>query len=38
MAQEKLFENRVKRWLESQGIYPFGFPKQKMKATPCGYY
>ena len=28
----------MKRWLQSQGIYPFGFPKQKMDVPPCGYY
>lgn len=38
MAQEKNFENRVKRWLESEGIYPLGTPKQKMMAKPIGYY
>ena len=38
MAAEKNFENRLKKWLEKQGIYPLGTPKQKMHTTPCGYY
>lgn len=38
MAQEKNFENRVKRWLESEGIYPLGEPKDKMTIPPRGYY
>lgn len=38
MAAEKNFENRLKRWLETQGIYALGTPRQKMTATPIGYY
>lgn len=38
MAAEKNFENRFKRWLESQGIYPLGTPKQKITTPPCGYW
>lgn len=38
MAGEKNFENRLKRWLESEGVYPLGEPVDKMKAPPCGYY
>ena len=38
MADEKNFENRLKRWLESEGVYPLGEPVDKMKAPPCGYY
>lgn len=38
MAAEKLFENKLKRWLETLGIYPLGTPKQKMNAEPIGYY
>lgn len=38
MAAEKNFENKVKKWLESQGVYPLGTAKQKMKVSPCGYY
>ena len=37
MAQEKQFENKVKRYLESIGVYSFGTPKQDIVA-PCGYY
>ena len=38
MAGEKNFENRLKRWLESVGIYPLGHPADKMPVPPCGYY
>lgn len=31
MAGEKNFENRLKDWLESEGIYPLGHPTDKMK-------
>lgn len=34
MAGEKNFENRLKRWLESEGIYPLGHPKDQMPVTP----
>ena len=38
MAQEKNFENRIKEFLQSMGIYPLGTPVQKMKVQPIGYY
>ena len=38
MAGEKNFENRLKRWLESMGIYPLGEPLDKIRVHPCGYY
>lgn len=38
MAGEKNFENRLKKWLESEGVYPLGEPVDKMKSPPCGYY
>ena len=38
MAAEKNFEGRVKKWLESKGVYALGTPKQKMTVSPCGYY
>jgi hypothetical protein len=38
MAAEKVFEEKLKRWLESEGIYPLGTPKQDMLAEPCGYW
>lgn len=38
MAAEKDFEVKVKKWLESIGIYPLGTGMDKMKVTPCGYY
>ena len=38
MAGEKNFETRLKDWLESEGIYPLGHPKDKMPVPPCGYW
>ena len=38
MAQEKAFEEKLKKWLESEGIYPLGTPKQDMTVEPCGYW
>lgn len=38
MASEKLFENKVKRWLESEGVYPAGTPIQNIVAPVCGWY
>ena len=38
MAAEKNFENRLKKWLESLGVYPLGTPKQNVTVAPCGYY
>ena len=38
MAGEKNFENRLKDWLESEGIYPLGEPVDRMSAPPCGFY
>lgn len=38
MAGEKNFENRLKKWLESEGVYPLGEPVDKMETPPCGYY
>ncbi len=38
MGGEKNFENRLKRWLESMGIYPLGEPLDKIRVHPCGYY
>lgn len=38
MAQEKSFENKVKRYLESNGIYPFGTPTQNITVPVIGYY
>lgn len=35
---EKQFENKIKRWLESEGIYKLGTSADKMKVKPCGYY
>ena len=30
MAAEKNFEEKLKKWLESEGIYPLGTPRQKI--------
>lgn len=38
MAAEKRFENKVKEYLEKQGIYPFAIEKHKIIARPIGYY
>lgn len=38
MAAEKNFENRLKKWLESEGVYSLGTEKQKMATQPIGYY
>lgn len=38
MAGEKLFENRVKRYFETMGIYPAGCPEDKINAPPIGWY
>lgn len=38
MAAEKNFENRLKKWLESEGIYPLGCATDKMLIPPQGYY
>lgn len=38
MAGEKSFENKVKRYLESNGIYPLGTPSQNITVPVTGYY
>lgn len=38
MAAEKIFEQKLKKWLESEGIYALGTPKQDMTTSPCGYW
>ena len=38
MAAEKNFEEKLKKWLASEGIYPLGTPQQKITITPCGYW
>lgn len=38
MAAEKSFEEKLKKWLESEGIYPLGTSKQDMVVEPCGYW
>lgn len=38
MAAEKQFETKVKKWLESVGIYAAGTPNQQMKVPQIGWY
>lgn len=38
MGPEKTFENKVKKFLKSQGIYQLGEDPHKMTVKPCGYY
>lgn len=38
MAAEKQFEEKLKGWLESEGIYPLGTSERDMGVPPCGYY
>lgn len=38
MAKEKLFENQIKRYFHGVGIYPAGYPKNKMNVPITGWY
>ncbi len=38
MSREKLFENQIKKYLQSVGVYPLGTPRYKMMISPVGYY
>ena len=38
MADEKLFENRIKKYFHSVGIYPAGYPSDRMDAPMVGWY
>jgi hypothetical protein len=38
VASEKLFENRLKRWLHTVGIYAAGTPSDRMTAAQCGWF
>lgn len=38
MAAEKQFENQVKDWLATVGIYRLGTEAQRMDVPPRGYY
>ena len=38
IAAEKNFENRIKVWFQSVGIYPAGFPSHKMTVPQVGWY
>ncbi len=38
MAAEKNFENRLKNWLHTVGVYPAGMPNDKQTEPPMGWY
>lgn len=38
MAKEKLFENKIKKFLHSIGIYAAGTPKEKMIVKQTGWF
>lgn len=38
MAEEKLFETQIKKYFHAIGIYPAGYPTNKMKAPQIGWY
>ena len=38
MAEEKRFEERIKKYFHSVGIYPAGFATDKMKVEMVGWY
>ena len=38
MGSEKQFEEKVKRYLKSIGVYPLGTAPGKMTVPPIGYY
>lgn len=38
MAEEKLFEGKLKKWFHSVGIYPAGYGEEKMIVPQVGWY
>lgn len=38
MAEEKLFEGQIKKYFHSVGIYPAGFPSDRMEVPMIGWY
>ena len=38
MTGEKLFENQIKKFFHSVGIYPAGYPEDKMSLPMVGWY
>lgn len=38
MAAEKNFENRLRAWLHTQGVYQAGMPEDKQTEPPMGWY
>ena len=38
MAGEKNFENRLRAWLHTQGVYQAGMPEDKQREPPMGWY
>lgn len=35
---EKLFENKIKKYLQTKGVYPLGTTREKTSVKPTGYY
>lgn len=38
MGAEKTFENKLKRWLGTRGIYPLGTDTSQVEKYPIGYW
>ena len=38
MGKEKQFENKIKNYLKSVGVYPLGTARDKMPVPPVGYF
>lgn len=38
MAEEKLFEERIKKYFHSVGIFPAGYPTDRMNVEMVGWY
>lgn len=38
MAAEKIFEGQIKKYLHSIGVYPAGYPSDRMQAPLIGWY
>ncbi len=38
MTAEKLFEGRIKKYFHSVGIYPAGYPSDRMETPMIGWY
>ena len=38
VRMKRTLKTRLKKWLESEGIYPLGEPVDRMGTPPCGYW